>query len=280
MNANVNIAIITDFGTRDGYVGAMKGVLNSICPQAVLIDITHEIAPQDVVGAAYTLARCSRYFPDATIFLVVVDPGVGTNRRPIAVEAGSYRFVAPDNGVLTKALQWQEKWRAVNLTNCDYWLDTVSATFHGRDIFAPVAAHWANGNDIVCFGKEVSDLVTLTEPVVRWDEEICGFLGTVIQVDQFGNLITNIGPLERLGQKLRWQENSGQNQEFSGEAFTVELVGLKLRGIRKTYGEVNKGGILALVDSNGYLEIAMNQGNAAETLGIEPGAEVTLRVWR
>lgn len=280
MSANVSIAIITDFGTRDGYVGAMKGVLNSICPQAVLIDITHEIAPQDVEGAAYTLARCFRYFPDATIFLVVVDPGVGTNRRPIAVETGSYRFVAPDNGVLTKALQWQENWRAVNLTNRNYWLDTVSATFHGRDIFAPVAAYWAIGNDMTCFGEEVSDLVALTEPVARWDEVKRGFLGTVIQVDQFGNLITNIGPLERLGQKLRWQVNSGQHQEFSGEAFTIELVGLKLRGIRKTYGEVDKGSILALVDSNGYLAIAMNQGNAAETFGLELGAEVSLKVRR
>ncbi|MCY3936124.1 MAG: SAM-dependent chlorinase/fluorinase [Chloroflexi bacterium] len=274
----VSIAIITDFGTRDGYVGAMKGVLQSLSPQATLLDITHEIAPQDVGAAAYTLGRCYRYFPPDTIFLVVVDPSVGTQRKPLAIQAGAHRFVAPDNGVLTKAIQDQPIWEAVCLTQRQYWREEVSHTFHGRDIFAPVAAHWANGTPLHRFGERVADLVMLTEDGPRWERELPGFSGRVTQVDQFGNLITNIGPFVRVGSSLQWQDDAGQTQVCAANAFIIEMAGLTLRGVQSTYADAAKGEALALLDSAGQLEIAVHRGNAAEACGLSRGAKIQMRI--
>lgn len=278
MAEEANIAMITDFGTRDGYVGAMKGVLKSLSPQASLLDITHEISPQDIRAAAYTLGRCYRYFPTDTIFLVVVDPGVGTERSPLAVHAGGYRFVAPDNGVLTMAMQHQPHWEAVCLTQRKYWREDVSHTFHGRDIFAPVAAHWANGTPMSRFGEKVTDPVFLTEDGPRWNAELPGFTGSVAQVDQFGNLITNIGPFVRVGSFLQWKDDEGHIQEYAAHAFMIEMAGLSLRGIHKTYAEVAKGEALTLLDSDGHLEIAVRQGNAAEVSGTSRGDEILMRI--
>ena len=278
MVTNTTIAMLTDFGTRDGYVGAMKGILRACCPAAALIDISHDIAPQDVAGAATALARCYRYFPVATVFLVVVDPGVGTVRRALAVAAGGYRFVAPDNGVLTAVFRLEKRWQAVALTDRRYWREARSDTFHGRDIFAPVAAHWAHGVDISALGDEVTNPILLPMAIAVWDAETASFRGEVRDVDRFGNLLTNIGPFARAGDALEWQGGAGEQLTLSVERACVQVAGQQLRGIQRTYGEVARGETLALIDSSGYLEIAIREGEAAVVLGMERGAAVALWV--
>ena len=278
MGRNTTIATLTDFGTRDGYVGAMKGVLRARCPAAALIDISHDIAPQDVAGAATALARCYRYFPAATVFLVVVDPGVGTARRALAVAAGGYRFVAPDNGVLTAVLRSETGWRAVALTDRQYWREMHSDTFHGRDIFAPVAAHWANGVDMMAFGDEITDPLLLSMTTAVWDVETGSFRGEVRDVDRFGNLLTNIGPFVRVGDALEWQGGMGELRTLPVKSACVQVGGQELRGIQRTYGSVTRGKLLALIDSSGYLEIAIREGDAAAALGLGRGAPVALWV--
>src|SRR3954471_13367495 len=184
------IALLSDFGTRDHYAGTMKGVMIGICPDVTFVDITHEITRHDVMEGALQLAASCRYFPPGTIFLVVVDPGVGSARRGIAVEAGDYRFVAPDNGVLTGVLGQHPPKRAVELTERKYARSSVSRTFEGRDRFAPAAAWLAKGVDISALGRPVTAWQTLLlpEPAVSATEVV----GEVWRVDRFGNLITNI----------------------------------------------------------------------------------------
>ena len=278
MVTNTTIAMLTDFGTRDGYVGTVKGVLRARYPAAALIDISHDIAPQDVAGAATALARCYRYFPVATVFLVVVDPGVGTARRALAVAAGGYRFVAPDNGVLTAVFRSETGWRAVALTDRQYWREMHSDTFHGRDIFAPVAAHWANGVDMMAFGDEITDPLLLSMTTAIWDAETGRFRGEVRDVDRFGNLLTNIGPFVRVGDALEWQNDTDDQMTLQAERAHVQVVGQELCGIQRTYGEVMRGEMLALIDSGGYLEIAIREGDAAAALGLGRGAAVALWV--
>ena len=184
------IALLSDFGTRDHYAGTMKGVMIGICPDVTLIDITHEIAPHDVVEGALQLAASCRYFPPGTIFLAIVDPGVGSPRKGIAAEAGDYRFVAPDNGVLTAVLREVPPKRVVELTERRYARPTVSRTFEGRDRFAPAAGFLARGIALVSLGKTIKDFHTieLARPSVKGAE----LSGEVVRIDRFGNLITNI----------------------------------------------------------------------------------------
>src|SRR5882672_5106726 len=184
------IALLSDFGTRDHYAGTMKGVMTGICPDATLIDITHEIAPHDVVEGALQLAASYRYFPAGTIFLAIVDPGVGSPRRGIAAEAGDFRFVAPDNGVLTAVLRETPPKRVVELTERRYARPTVSRTFEGRDRFAPAAAWLAKGIQLAALGRPISDVQRLDIPLPSVSPE--GLNGEVLRVDRFGNLITNI----------------------------------------------------------------------------------------
>ncbi|MGH9144152.1 MAG: SAM hydrolase/SAM-dependent halogenase family protein, partial [Vicinamibacterales bacterium] len=202
------IALITDFGTRDHYAGTMKGVVLGICPDATLVDITHDVVAHDVLDGALKLAAAFRYFPVATIFLVVVDPGVGSARRGIAAEAGGFTFVAPDNGVLTAVLDEHPARRIVELTERKYARPTVSRTFEGRDRFAPAAAWIARGIDLAAFGRSAGAIHRLDIP--RPSVEDGRIEGQVLSVDRFGNLITNIdrptferlahGPLEiRIG---------------------------------------------------------------------------------
>src|SRR5438034_5996219 len=184
------IALLTDFGTRDHYAGTMKGVALGICPDATLVDISHEVPAHDVVGGALELAAAYRYFPAGTIFLVVVDPGVGSTRRGIAAEAGEYKFVAPDNGVLTVVLDEHPAKRVVELTERRYARPTVSRTFEGRDRFAPAAAWLAKGINLTALGRPAGSLVRLDVPWPRVTPD--GIEGQVLRVDRFGNLITNI----------------------------------------------------------------------------------------
>jgi S-adenosyl-L-methionine hydrolase (adenosine-forming) len=184
------IAFLTDFGTKDHYAGTVKGVVLSICPEAACVDITHEIPPHDVMAGALELAAAYKYFPAGTVFVVVVDPGVGSARRPIAAEAGDYRFVAPDNGVLTLVFKETPPRRVVELTEPQYARPTVSRTFEGRDRFGPTAAWLANGIELPAFGRTLNDWQTLDipEPIVT-DAQM---VAEVVRVDRFGNLVTNV----------------------------------------------------------------------------------------
>ncbi len=268
------IAWLTDFGTRDHYVAAMKGVALGICPDATLVDITHDIDPQDVLGAAIELAACYRDFPPGTVMVAVVDPGVGTPRRAIAVSAGGYTFVAPDNGVLTMVLEGQAAEGAnarpdgsgprsavIELSEARYALPEVSRTFEGRDRFAPAAAWLASGVDISLLGGAVdpASLVRLAIPAAMLESD--GLRGQVLRVDRFGNLITNISQaaLDALG---------------PAPGLAVHVGSRHIAAMVSTYASVPAGSLCALVGSSGHLEIAVNGGSALAAVGAARGAVV------
>ena len=253
------IALLTDFGTRDHYVGAMKGVALGICPDAVFVDITHDIAPHDVLAAALELAASYRYFPAGTIFVVVVDPGVGSGRRAIAAEGGGCRFVAPDNGVLTAVFQQTPPKRVVELTERRYARPTVSRTFEGRDRFAPAAAWLAKGIQLSALGRPVSDYQLIDIPVVLVGDE--GIDGVVLRIDRFGNLVTNI------------DRKSFERLASSGD-IEIEVGGHPVGRLVETYADIAADEICALFGSTDHLEIAANAASAVERLGLERGAPV------
>jgi S-adenosyl-L-methionine hydrolase (adenosine-forming) len=254
------ITLTTDFGWRDGFVGTMKGVILNLNPNAMLVDITHDIAPQNIEQGAFLFANSARYFPANTIHVVVVDPGVGSARRAIAIQAGETFFVAPDNGVLTFALgDWSSIIRVVHLNRPEFFLTPVSQTFHGRDVFAPVAAHLSLGVPLEALGDPISDWVRLSPAGMarRAGDEI---VGRVIHVDHFGNVITNIGEDLLVG--------------IDRTQVRVTIRGSRLRGISATYAAVARGELLALISSSGTLEIAVREGNAAQALKSVVGDEV------
>ena len=256
------ITLLTDFGHRDAYVGIMKGVIASICPEVQIIDLTHDIPPQNLWAARFNLLNAVPYFPPETIHVVVVDPGVGTHRRGIAVKTDSGILVGPDNGVMSGVWQQSSIDQAVELTHEDYWrIAHPSMTFHGRDIFAPVAAHLARGVPLTNLGKDLSadSLVRLdSPPVVRSDQEI---RGVIQHIDHFGNAITTI-PVDVL-----------ENQWAKG--VTVNQTRLAWHS---AYGEVEPEQPLALIGSHGWVEIAVNQGRAEEQLQLKVGDSVTVQL--
>lgn len=255
------ITLCTDFGLRDGYVAAMKGVILSIAPEARLVDISHDVTRQSIREGAFLLNTACRCFPSGTVHLVVIDPGVGGSRRAMAIETGRFLFVGPDNGVLTSALRGEALIGAVALTNRTYWRHgEVSHTFHGRDVFAPVAAHLANGVPLAALGAPIDDPLLLcpTKPELRADG---GIVGHVVHVDRFGNVITDI-PETMLSGSQDWQITVGK-------AKTV--------GLRETYESVGPGELLALTGSHGCLEIAVREGDAAHVSGASVGDIVTLK---
>ena len=256
------IALLSDFGTRDHYAGTMKGVILGICPEASLVDITHGIAPHDVLDGALQLAAAFRYFPAGTIFLAVVDPGVGSSRRGIAAEAGDYRFVAPDNGLLTAVFRDVPPKKVVELTERRYARPTVSRTFEGRDRFAPAAAWLAKGIQLAALGRPVTNASTLEIPQPRLADHAVD--GIVLQVDGFGNLVTNIE--RRAFDKLA---QAGPVQIDAGGTAVGRLVA--------NYAEIHEGEICALFGSTDHLEIAANSGSAASLLGLARGAAVSVR---
>ncbi len=252
------ITLTTDFGLRDGYAGAVKGAILTIAPQARLVDITHEIAPHDIIAAALALAGAAPFFPTGAIHLVVVDPGVGSERRMLAVRTEAAQYVAPDNGVLALALRHDPAQEMVSLTQRRYWRPgEISPTFHGRDIMGPVAAHLAQGVPLSALGEPISDPLDLPLPPVHPTPE-GSLAGVVIHVDRFGNLLTNI-PAGRLPPRAR-----------------ARVGPMPPQPIRRTYAEVAPGHPLALVGSHGYLEIAVREGSASEVLGVGRGAPVTV----
>lgn len=275
------LTLLTDFGTEDEYVGVMKGVILSIAPDVRLVDLSHQIPPQDIRRAAFLLMNAVPYFPPDTVHLAVVDPGVGTARRPVAVRTPVGTFVGPDNGLFSWALANVPEWTAVEIREPAYRLPRVSSTFHGRDIFAPAAAYLAAGVPLEKLGPRVEDLVWLPPP--RLEVGDLGVEGEILYADRFGNLVTSIGHLEWEGDTLVLVlafGPGGSGRRFSAGAAGVVVgsPGLKPRalGIRRTYGEVAVGEPLALVGSNGFLEIAVCQGSAVAALGAGPGAPVTL----
>jgi S-adenosylmethionine hydrolase len=261
------ITLTTDFGQADGYVGTMKGVMLGICPEAVLVDISHEIRPQAVRQAAYVLSTAVRYFPPNTVHLVVVDPGVGSERRPIAVQTERASYVAPDNGVLSSVLTQEPPRLAVDLAESPIRLPQVSATFHGRDIFAPAAAHRALGSDLGEIGTPIprSSLVALAnfEPRHQADGS---WLGEILHVDRFGNLITNFQPPTP---PLPTPSSPIPNPQMS-----IVLGGVRIAGLSRTFANVAPGELVAYIGSSGCLEIAVREGNAASRLKMDVGDPV------
>jgi len=269
MSAMRLITLTTDFGLEDAYVGVMKGVILGINPAASIVDLCHAVPPQDVRAAAFLLHTAWRYFPPGTIHVVVVDPGVGSQRRAIAVDVGAATFVAPDNGVLSYVLAKVKEARAVHLTNQRYWLPKVSATFHGRDIFAPVAAHLSLGVPLAELGEPLSLGELVTFPLPRPERQACtersergngNWVGHVVHVDHFGNLVTDL-EAEAIGDT---------------QAVVIEVGGRRIVGVRRTYADGTPGEPMALIGSSGRLEIAVPGGQAARRLKAQIGDQVRL----
>ena len=249
------ITLLTDFGMADHYVASMKGVILSICPDARLVDISHEVTPFSIPEGAYTLAQAWQCFPAGTVHLAVVDPGVGSARRPIVAEVAGHRFVAPDNGLLSMILQANPRAKVREIGATRYLRQPVSNTFHGRDIFAPVAAHLAGGLAVVQIGKVISDAVLgdFTKPTQlspgRW-------AGHILKIDRFGNIITN----------LDWVTFRG----IARSSFRLKLGKRTVTRYYSTYAEAPTGELFAINGSSGYVEVSMKQANAAVALAATP----------
>jgi S-adenosylmethionine hydrolase len=257
------ITLTTDFGTADHFAGTMKGVILSIAPRVRIVDITHEIAPYEIGEASFVLAQAWRYFPKGTIHVVVVDPGVGGARRPILAAAGGHYFIAPDNGVLTMIYDAAPAKVRV-ISNAKLMSKQVSRTFHGRDVFAPAAAHLARGVPPARFGKLIEDYTrwSLVKPV-RLSRNI--WTGSILKVDRFGNLITNLHIDEFPDVKTR--------------PFELRVGLERVRRLALTYAETEIGEVFVIIGSFGYLEVAANQDSAAKTLGSDAGAPVELEIF-
>ena len=256
------VALLSDFGGRDHYAGTLKGVVLGICPDVTLVDISHDIPPHDVQIATFELAAAYRYFPSGSIFLVVIDPGVGSARRGLAADIGDYRFVAPDNGVLTAVFRDAAPKHVVELTERRYARPTVSRTFEGRDRFAPAAAWLARGIQLSALGRPVSDYQTIDIPVP--DVQAESVTGVVIRVDRFGNLVTNIDrkSFERVAQSRSIYIQAGTH---------------RVGRLVATYADIADGEVCALFGSTDHLEIAANQASAVGHLGLDRGARVVVR---
>jgi len=251
------ITLTTDFGLADPFVAIMKGVILGIAPDAQLVDITHDIRAYNVLEAAFVIDSTYRYFPEGTVHLIVVDPGVGSARRPIAAAGNGHLFVAPDNGVLSCVLQTDPTASSVYwINNASLFLKSVSQTFHGRDIFAPVAARLARGIPIESVGPRIADFVrkALPKPHLQGDR----LVGTVLRVDKFGNIITNL------------------RRHHLGKDFSIRVAGVSVNRLCSSFSEAEPGEFFAIEGSTGYIELALNQGSAADRLNIALGAEIEL----
>ena len=267
------ITLLSDFGLSDSYVGAMKGVISSICPWASIVDITHEAPPQDVLQGAFLLSTAWQFFPSGTVHVAVVDPGVGTERKPLLVQSRDHFFLAPDNGILSLVLPGEDDGaapfqayqaavpqgvEAFALTNSAYWLHPVSNTFHGRDIFAPVAANLLLGAVPADMGERVEEMVRLAVPKpLRQDGCLTGY---VLHLDRFGNIVTNIVM---------------QDIAEMSSGIEIEVGKRKISRFSNTYGDTNE--LTALIGGQGYLEVALPNGNAALELGVRVQDRVVVR---
>jgi len=258
------VTLLTDFGLADHYVPAIKGVIITICPRVQLVDVTHDVLPQDVWGGGYVWASCYKCFPSGTVHVGVVDPGVGGDRRAIVARMAGHVFVCPDNGLLSWIAAEEPVDEAFELRRDQHFLSELSATFHGRDIFAPVAAHIANGLALSELGPPAGELSI--RPIPRPAQVSDGQLrGEVIHIDRYGNLVTNIHVTDcrKLG-------------KWDGQAAIVNVGEIELRGLRRTYSDAREGEPLSYFGSMGKLDVAVNMGNAAESLKVKRGDPVTL----
>ena len=251
------ITITTDFGIKNEFVGVMKGVIYSVAPDVNIVDLTHSIAPQNVLEGAFAVWRAYSFFPQNTVHLFVVDPGVGTKRRPIAARIGDAFFVGPDNGLLTPIIEDAERdhkpMEFVHLEDPKYFLPTISRTFHGRDIFSPVTAHLANGISLHEFGSLITDPVRINLPKPQKTE--WGWIAHITVVDSFGNLTIDLP--------------SSALQNRTGVLFRLQ--GVEIQGVADSYGHRAVGELVAVVDSEDFIEIAEVNGNAAIKLGAKTG---------
>ena len=253
------ITLTTDFGDIDPYVGVVKGVILNIFPYAKLVDITHNISPQDIWQANWTIESSYHYFPYGTIHLCVVDPGVGSVRKPILVETKNYFFVGPDNGVFTRILEKEDVVNIIELTERKHWLSNISQTFHGRDIFAPVAAYLAKGITVKDFGKLLQKEELVKLEINNFTKNEKGCIGIVKHIDRFGNIITNI-------------PDSDLPNKICGKFKNLDFKGLVLN-----YSEAEPNKLFAIKGSSGYLELFINKGNLAKVTNAKVGDKIEVR---
>jgi len=258
------ITLLTDFGDRDYFVASVKGVILNINPQAQIVDISHHVTPHDVADAAYLLKSCYRYFPDGTVHVAVVDPGVGTSRRPLLVSSSRYYFVGPDNGLFTPIYQEETGVEVRHLENRQYRLDSEGATFDGRDLFAPAAAWLTKGRPIGSFGRLVPNYERLPVSEPAWDKH--AMAGEIVYVDRFGNLISNLTA-------YHVREVRGVTKRSDPY---IRIGGHTIDGLAANYGEGSADAPGALINSNGYLEIFLKEGRAADRLKVARGARIEL----
>ena len=258
------ITLTTDFGLNDHFVGTMKGAILSLAPEAEIVDICHSVQAFDILDGALTLAQAYSYFPVRTVHVVVVDPGVGSSRRPILASSERQNFVAPDNGVLSLIYAREERLSVRHITSEHYFLQPLSNTFHGRDIFAPVAAYLAKGVDHEKFGDEITDFVRFNAPRPKVIDPKT-IRGVVLKVDRFGNLVTNITPQDV---PLLFQPKP--------PAFKIVVGKNEITSMKTNYAEGAPGEVFGILGSMGYLEIAANRGAAAQLVAAGKGAEVNV----
>ncbi len=258
------ITLTTDFGLNDHFVGTIKGVILDIAPEVELVDICHSVQAFDVLDGALTIAQAYSYFPAGTVHFVVVDPGVGTARRPILVTSERHHFVAPDNGVLSLIYSREERLQVRHVTAEHYYLQPVSNTFHARDIFAPVTAYLAKGVDPAKFGEEVDDFVRFNAPKPKAADGNT-LRGVVLKVDRFGNLITNITP-----------QDAPSLFQPQPPAFKILVGNCEIAEIKLNYAQGTPGEVFGILGSMGYLEIAANRGSAAQAVGAGKGSDVNV----
>ena len=258
------ITLTTDFGTNDHFVGTMKGVILNIAPEAAIVDISHAVQAFDVLDGALTISQAYSYFPTGTVHLVVVDPGVGSARRPIIASCDKYHFVAPDNGVLSLIYAREERVHVREITSQHYFLQPVSNTFHARDVFSPVAAYLAKLVDSHKFGDEVEDFVRFSAPKPKAVDEN-RMRGVVLKVDRFGNLITNISP-----------QDAPMLFEAQPGPFKITVGSRDITEIHQAYSDGTPGEVFGILGSMGFLEIAANRAAAAQLTGASKGSDVSI----
>jgi S-adenosylmethionine hydrolase len=258
------ITLTTDFGTNDHFVGAMKGVILEIVPEATIVDISHSVQAFDVLDGALTISQAYSYFPTRTVHVVVVDPGVGTARRPIVASCDKYHFVAPDNGVLSLVYAKEERMHVRHITSEHYFLQPVSNTFHARDIFAPVAAYLAKEVDSLKFGEEIEDFTKFSAPKPK-AVEANKLRGVVLKVDRFGNLVTNITA-----------QDAPALFAADAKGFKIVVGKSEITEIHSSYAEGAPGEVFGILGSMGFLEISANRGAAAQLAGAAKGSDVTV----
>jgi len=262
--ANRVITLTTDFGVNDHYVGTIKGVILSINPQAQIVDLCNAVQSYDILDGAITIAQAYRYYPADTVHMVVVDPGVGTTRRPILVTGEKHIFLAPDNGVLSFVYEREERLSVRHITSEHYFLQPVSNTFHGRDIFAAVAGWLSKGVEVSKFGDEITDFVRFAAPKPK-AVDAKTFKGVVLKVDKFGNLVTNLS-----------EHDVPQLFAQPAPAFKLAVGKAQVTKMAKAYAEGAAGEVFAIIGSMGFVEISANRGAAVQAAGAGKGAEVTL----